>query len=252
MLHEETIRIVPGAKTAVLFIHGICGTPNHFRDLLPLEKLVPESWSVYNMVLEGHCLGVKDFAQSSMARWQSHARRVFSQLCDTHEQVVLVGHSMGTLFSIQMAQENPEKVPLMFLIAVPLRFWPRLFGIRNILRLTFERLDKTDPLQAAMEVVCGIQTTKQIWKYLPWIPRMVELLREMHRTSKMLSQITVPAIAYQSERDELVANKSRKLLEKSGRVEVHNLLKSTHFYYHPQDIEAVQAAFLEALEKYVL
>lgn len=251
MLHKETVRILPNAKTAVLFIHGICGTPNHFRYLLPLEELVPDDWSVYNMVLDGHCKGVKDFAQSSMEQWQTHAQRVFSQLCDTHERVVLVGHSMGTLFSIRMAQERPEKVPLMFLIAVPLRFWPRLFGIRNILRLAFERLDKSDPLQAAMEVVCGIQTTKKIWKYIPWLPRMVELLREMSRTAKVLSQITVPAIAYQSEKDELVANKSRKLLEKCGRVEVHNLLKSTHFYYHPQDVEVVRQAFTAALQKYV-
>lgn len=54
MEHREYVRIVPGAKTAVLFMHGIVGTPNHFRDLLPLVDLVPDDWSVYNVLLPGH------------------------------------------------------------------------------------------------------------------------------------------------------------------------------------------------------
>ena len=32
MRHFETRRILPGAKNAVLFLHGIVGTPNHFRE----------------------------------------------------------------------------------------------------------------------------------------------------------------------------------------------------------------------------
>ena len=35
-MHEEYIRDVPGSDTAVLFIHGILGTPNHFRRFLSL------------------------------------------------------------------------------------------------------------------------------------------------------------------------------------------------------------------------
>ena len=32
MNHAEYKRMVPGADTAVLFVHGILGTPNHFRE----------------------------------------------------------------------------------------------------------------------------------------------------------------------------------------------------------------------------
>ena len=46
MHNRETVRIVPGAKTVALMIHGICGTPNHFRALVPLEDAVAEDWSV--------------------------------------------------------------------------------------------------------------------------------------------------------------------------------------------------------------
>ena len=43
MEHREYRRIVSGADTAVMFLHGIVGTPNHFRDLIPLVDLVPKT-----------------------------------------------------------------------------------------------------------------------------------------------------------------------------------------------------------------
>ena len=54
MKHEEMIRIVPGASTAVLFLHGIVGTPNHFVGGVPITEWVPEDWSLHNLLLPGH------------------------------------------------------------------------------------------------------------------------------------------------------------------------------------------------------
>ena len=248
MLHQEYVRIVPGAKTAVLFIHGIVGTPNHFRDLLPLVDLVPADWSVYNVLLPGHGSTVKDFGRSSMKEWKEYAWNVFRQLADTHDRVILVGHSMGTLFSIQMALECPEKVRQLFLIAVPFRVGVKLFGVVNMLRMNFGLLDCRDPVQAATRTVCGTQTTWKVWQYIPWIPRMAELIGQMNSTAKLVGDLRVPCVAYQSQRDELVSNRSRKILEKSGRVEVHNLLGSTHFYYSSEDIETVRNRFEEVIK----
>ena len=250
MDHSEYIRILPKADIAVLFIHGICGTPNHFRSILPLEEMVPKDWSVHNLVLDGHCAAVEDFAHSSMQKWKRQARQAFSELAATHDQVILVSHSMGTLFSIEMSLEFPEKIPLLFLINVPLRIGLRLFGVRNLLRLAFGRLDFSDPVQASTAQVTGTKMTKKLWRFVPWLPRMLELLREMGRTRRILDQIQVPCVAFQSEKDELVSNRSHRILEKCGRVEVHNLLRSTHFYYSPEDTAAVRAAFRKACEHY--
>jgi carboxylesterase len=248
MGHQEYVHIVPGAKNAVLFIHGIVGTPNHFRDLLPLLDLVPEDWSVYNVLLPGHGGTVESFGKSSMKAWKNHVWSIFHQLADRHEKVVLVGHSMGTLFSIQMALERPEKVACLFLIAVPLRVGMKPFGVRNMLRLTFGLLNETDPIQAATGAVCGTEPTRMFWKYIPWLPRLVELVHEMHSTAKLVANLRTPCVAYQSHRDELVSDRSRKILENCGRVEVHHLLRSTHFYYHPEDIQTVGQRFVELLK----
>lgn len=250
-MHQAYKRIVPDAKVAVLMIHGICGTPNHFRSLIPLQDLVPEEWSLYNMVLDGHCKSVKDFGKSSMKKWQVQVLETYEALSRTHEKVILVGHSMGTLLSAQTSLLMPDKIAFLFLIAVPLRVGIKGFGARNIIRHTRGKLDMSDPLQAVLPQVCGVTMTKKWWKYGCWIPRFLELIHQMRRTGRLAKQITVPAIAYQSKVDELVSRRSKKILENAGTVQVHELQRSTHFYYDPEEILQVQQAFRDACEKYI-
>lgn len=243
MVHNPYIRLVPGADTAVMFIHGIAGTPNHFRDLIPLVELVPETWSVYNVLLPGHGGSVKDFAYSSGKLWKAHVREVFEELSDSHERVVLVGHSMGTLFSIQLALEFPDKIPLLFLLAVPMRPYVALQAINNSLRLAFGKLRPNKPMEAAIGTACGCTPTRILWKYLGWIPRFIDLFLEIHHTEKVLGAMEVPAIVFQSRRDELVMASAARVLRQKGIEDVRILPSSGHFYYHPEDSAAVRKEF---------
>lgn len=245
MVHQEYVKTVPGAKTAVLFVHGIVGTPNHFRDLIPLVDLVPEDWSDYNALLDGHGGSVEDFSRTSMKKWKAQVWGIFRSLIVSHEQVIIVGHSMGTLFAMQLALEFPEKVQFLFLIASPMRPGLLLFGMVNVMRLVFGRIREDHPLEVATRTVCGVKTTRKLWKYVGWVPRFLELFAEICRTEKQMGALTVPCVSYQSEKDELVRNRSRHILEKSGVVEVHNLMNSTHFYYHPEDQKIIQADFVK-------
>ena len=72
MEHKEYIKICDNSTTAILFIHGIVGTPNHFKEFV---SLIPSSFSVYNLLLDGHGRGVKDFSKTSMQKWESTAFR---------------------------------------------------------------------------------------------------------------------------------------------------------------------------------
>lgn len=250
MKHPELRRLVPGAKYAVLFIHGIVGTPNHFRTQIPLEDLVPDSWSLYNIRLPGHGWGVKEFGQSNIHQWRSYAFAAFAELAKHHEKVVIVGHSMGTLFAMQLALENPEKVASLLLIAAPMRPWVRLFGAVNCLRLAFGSIREDRPLEVATRNVCGLDTTPLLWRYIPWIPRFLELFAEIYRTEKVMGNLKTPCTAWQSKKDELVSNFSAPVLRKSGVMEVHELESSTHFYYAPEDIPKIRQDFLERLRPY--
>lgn len=249
MVHNPYIRLVSGADTAVMFIHGIAGTPNHFRDLIPLVELVPEAWSVYNVLLPGHGGSVKDFARSSRRLWKSYVREVFEELANNHERVILVGHSMGTLFSIQLALEFPDKIPLLFLLAVPMRPYVALPAVSNSLRLALGKLRPDKPMEAAIGTACGCTPTWRLWKYLGWIPRFIDLFLEIHHTEKVMGALKVPAIVFQSRRDELVMGSSVRVLMQKGIENVRILPNSGHFYYHSEDRASVRDTFSDQIKR---
>ena len=239
MEHKEFRRLNPKGDVAVMFIHGIAGTPKHFVSRIPLQEQVPEEWSVYNVLLDGHGLGVDDFSRSSMKKWKEQLWRIFNQLSQTHQQVILVGHSMGTLFSIQLALENPGKIPFLFLLGVPMRPGIKPHMMVTMLRLSFGKIREDRPTEAAVQDACGVRPTPMLWKYIGWIPRMLELLAEIHLTEKEMDLLTVETVAYQSRRDEMVTNLSKKVLEKCHAIKIIELPNSAHFYYHPDEADLI-------------
>ena len=94
MEHKEYIKICNDSTIAVLFIHGIVGTPNHFNEFIPL---IPDTFSVYNLLLDGHGKGVKDFSKTSMKKWETQVSSVVEELSATHQKIYIVAHSLGTL-----------------------------------------------------------------------------------------------------------------------------------------------------------
>lgn len=249
MEHFETRRLIPGAKYAVLFIHGIVGTPNHFRVVLPLEELVPETWSIYNIRQPGHGRSVRDFGRSNIDQWRCHAKAAFEELAARHDKVLVVGHSLGTLFAMQLALEYPEKIAQLFLVAAPMRPWVRLFGAVNCVKLAFGLIREDRPLEWATKNVCGVNATPFVWQYIPWIPRFFELFAEIARTERIMGKLNVPCVAWQSRKDELVSNFSTPVLRKSGVMEVHELANSTHFYYAPDDLKLLRCEFQNYIRK---
>lgn len=243
MENKPYIRILPEADTAVLFIHGILGTPRHFTDGIPLLQSVPDNWSVYNVLLDGHGGSVDEFARSSMKKWTAQVWDVFQELGRTHKHIIIAAHSMGTLFAIQLAVEHPELVRSLFLLGVPMRPGMRPSGIWRLIRMIFGYTREDSPLDTATRDVCGVHTTRKLWKYIKWIPRFLELFHHIWITEKCLPQLKVPVYAYQSEKDEQVMNRSARVLQKSGVVEVSTLPNSTHYYYHPEDSRIVLRDF---------
>ncbi len=243
MLHEEYVRIIPGADTAVLFLHGIVGTPRHFDTTLPLVHLVPENWSVYSLLLPGHGGSVDDFSASSMDVWKKYVWSIFDRLALTHEKVALVGHSMGTLFAIQLAIEKGQKIPFLFLIASPLCPRVSFAAVQHSVGLIFPHQQGDPKIQRAMAGAGSVTLTKKVWKYIPWIPNLLDLLEEARITKKMLPALCTKTIVFQSRVDELVSRRSEKYLSQCSCVRLSVLAGSTHFYYTRPEIRIVQQAF---------
>ena len=247
MDHSAFERIVHGSDTAVLMLHGIMGTPRHFDMLLPL---IPESWSVYNVLLPGHGGTTLDFGRSSMEEWRGYSMERFRALCDRYRRVVLVGHSMGTLFAVRMALERPEKVPFLFFLASPMAVWMKPVMVENALRVAFRRVREEDPRQTASRDACSVETTLRLWEYLSWVPRYLELFREIRTVRAMLPELNIPCHALQSGKDELVSRRAVQILIESGKVDVTVLPGSGHYYYSEADRAVILETFRELCGRY--
>lgn len=238
MEHREYLRLVDGADTAVLFIHGILGTPNHFAAFLPL---VPPNWSVHNLLLDGHGKGVRDFSRTSMERWQAQVEEAAQNLEKTHKRLLIIGHSMGTLLAIRWALRPESKAAGLFLLACPLKLRLRFRMVATSAKVYWGWVRPGDrPAQAAMEA-CGIHHEWQLWRYMGWIPRFLELFQQIRWTGQQLSQLHTPCHVFQSARDEMVSGEAAKRME--GRAEVTVLPNSSHFYYDPQDLQTILDSF---------
>lgn len=242
MYHEPYIREGTG-RYAVLLIHGIAGSPGHFRELVPI---IPEAFSVINILLDGHNGTVRDFGRSSMAKWKEQTRQILADLFDRYEKVIIVAHSMGTLFAIQAAIDHPQKIPRLFLLNVPTRPWVRLSTWITALKVAFGKLDH--PKAQAMRGDTGIALNPRLWEYLGWAPRMLELLQECSRVRKLLPQLTVPAQVFQSEDDELVSVRSCRDLT-NPCIQLTLLRDSGHFVYGKEDTALLRQRLLDTLER---
>jgi len=243
--HEEYIREVPGASCAVVFIHGILSTPLFFEKLI--EK-VPEDFSVYNILLDGHGGMVKDFSESSMKIWKHQARYLINTLSKKYESIILVGHSMGTLFSIQNAVKYPQKIKALFLICSPLKVRVHPRSAKYSLRIIFERPSKEDPIEDSARKWYSIKPDKKLWRYIPWIPKFTCLLSEIRKTRKLTHEISMPTLVFHADNDSLVSKKAVKFFHHNSNVQVTHLKTSFHQYFSNADYELMLDSFSELIK----
>lgn len=231
MEHKEYKRINKDASIAVLFIHGIVGTPNHFSWLLPL---VPPAFSVYNMLLDGHGKGVKDFSKTSMKKWEAQAAAAVKELSQTHKEIYIVAHSMGTLLAMEQAINNPQ-VTQLFLLASPLSVFLKPKMMVNAGKIFLDNIRPDDFEALTVKSCYGIAGDKNPFHYIGWIPRYLELFAKIRQTRKRISFLKTPCTVYQSKKDEMVANKSVKYLSRNPHISLHILENSGHFAYGEED-----------------
>ena len=244
--HTEYIRTVPGAKYAVMMVHGILATPNFWSDFV---KLVPEEISIYNLLLDGHGGGVEDFSATSMGKWREQVHGVFDGLCERYEKIFLVGHSMGTLFSIQLATQRPEKVAALFLLASPLRVFVKPVAAKNSFKAVFDKIDESVPIERAAKNTLGVSLDKRLWKYVPWAPRFIELFIEIVRTRPLVSKISVPTQVFQSAKDELVSTKAADFFRGKESIHLCILENSSHQCYSDEDYKILLDSFKDIFNK---
>ncbi len=242
--HEEYIRIVDSADKAVLMVHGIVSTPRHFDLLIPL---IPDDWSVCNILLDGHGGSVKDFSDTSMKKWKEQVRSRLKALCKTHSSVIIVAHSMGTLLTMECICDFPE-VKAMVLLNPPLNARVMPIMIPYSLKFCFGHVDRSNPVQLALYEDISIKLSPYLWKYIGWIPRFLELLKLCKELRDVAKKIEIPCHAFLSVRDELVSMKTQRHLKGNSNIRCFVYKNSGHSYYEPDFIQRVKRSLSDFIE----
>ena len=245
MKHTPYIRIVENADTAVLMIHGIVGTPAHFQNLLPL---IPENWSVYNILLDGHGKQVEDFSHTSMENWKRQVEIQLDEILLTHRRVLIIAHSMGTLFAIRQAIRCPDRICGLFLLNVPLTPYVQPKAAVQSVQMALG-IPPNNGSARAMEAASSIQLSPKLWKYVGWMPRFWELLQECRATIKCLPELKTPTLSFQSRHDELVSMRACKYLDAHPYITNTILESSGHFAYSKIDTAFLQRKLKENIKK---
>lgn len=246
MAHNEYIREVPGSDTVVLCIHGIFGSPDVFK---PILKQIPADWSVFNILLDGHGKSVQDFARSSMTKWKGQVQRTLTYLSVRYSKIIIVGHSMGTLFALQAADGSNPRIKALFLLDVPLMPILRPSCASNALQILCERIPADNKVAFAQNAAVSVTPDKRVWRYLTWFPRILELSKEIEITRKCISKVKAPCRVFLSQKDELVSLRSYRYLKGNPRIKVSMLPGATHFYFSEENTARMQRAFASMCRK---
>lgn len=96
------------ARVGVVCVHGLTGNPNSTRPVA--ERLHREGYSVAVPLLPGHGTSVRDMARTRYPDWRRATDEAVDDALERHEQIVLVGLSMGGTLVLDVASARNDDV----------------------------------------------------------------------------------------------------------------------------------------------
>lgn len=229
--------------TEVIFIHGILGKPDYFdflRSCLPSEEFHCE-----DILLEGHCDTPQAFGQASMNRWRGQVSEAVDKLRAKGSRLVIVAHSMGTLFAIDNAVMG--KADALFLLNPPLTIRPTWRLPVTSFKVMQGKID--NPRTAAAKAAYSIADDHNPLHYIKWVPRYLELFTEISRVRLIANQLKIPTRVYLSGYDEMVSLRSARWFPSRTGITVTILPESGHYYYIEADRELLVNDFHQFLTR---
>lgn len=227
---------------AVLFIHGIGG---HYHQFTDWPQIVSQYGDAETFFLPGHGGTFEELLNTKIEAFHDDVNSRLQRLREKYNDIILVGHSMGTLLSLKAAYDNPKKIKALFLWAVP-------FGVsfysstQRMLRYHFGH-DTSFSLKDNFNHLFSVThpTPLQAVRILPLLRDIIALAREV---KEIYPDIAIPITAFQVLKDELISSEeSVDILRKNPKAEITVLIDSSHGFLGKRDAKTVKDAFKKLL-----
>lgn len=104
-------------EEAVVFLHGIAGSPAHFREMA--ETVAAAGYTARGVLLPGHGTRAEELRRVTWHDWYDHAAAEIRALAETHRTVHVVGYSVGAALALELAA-GEGALGRLVLMSVPL------------------------------------------------------------------------------------------------------------------------------------
>ncbi|OYD08177.1 alpha/beta hydrolase [Paludifilum halophilum] len=187
-----------GGETGILLIHGFTGTPSEMRPMG--NYLKRRGYTVYAPLLAGHGTSPEDMECTSWNDWWNSVLEGYERLQQEGvRRMFAVGLSMGGSLVLNLARTRP--LDGVAALCAPIRLQDRRVYLVDVVRHVWPYLKRngTKPTHIEEHLVPYDRTP------LKCVSSLRKLVRHVRRH---LSEVKVPALIVQAERDETVVPKS--------------------------------------------
>jgi carboxylesterase len=96
----------PDQTTAIMLLHGFTATTVEVRPMA--QFLNDQGFAVAGPLLPGHGVSPEELSQTKFSDWISAVETTYQDLKRKHQNIIVLGESMGGLCALWLAAQHPE------------------------------------------------------------------------------------------------------------------------------------------------
>lgn len=237
-----------GNADAVVFLHGILGSPLRFRRLA--EALHARGFDCYSPLLPGHGGTAREFRKAPRGSFEACAKACVRGAWQTHKRTFVVGYSLGGVIALDCALDGLACG--VALLNTPVRVRVNFRQVLGSMRAMAAPENPGDEARARYRERNSILGANFL-QYPLWLGQYLHMYRYLRRVRRRLGEVRARVLAAQSALDEAIDRGSMARLRAGlarAEVRVLRLGDSGHGCFSEEDEALLLDAMLEFMRPY--